>query len=73
MINKVRERKADSANFLNDCKKRGGVRADPVQASIQMAFFEPSQKIHYDVYVGKKYVSFVHFFTKPNFCSSADC
>jgi hypothetical protein len=57
----------DSTNFLNDCKKRGFVRADPVQASAQMAFVEPSQKIHYDVYVGKKYVSFVHFFTKPKF------
>ena len=62
-----RVKQMDSVIFLNDCKKKGFVRADPVQAKAQMAFVEPSKKIHYDVYVGKKYISFVHYFTKPDY------
>jgi hypothetical protein len=53
--------KMNSDAFLNMFGRRGFKRSKPVSETAQAAFIEPSEKIHYDVYMGKSYVSFVHY------------
>lgn len=57
--------KTDSVAFLKKFEERGFLKAKPLSEGAKAAFIEPSQKIHYDVYIGKSYASFVHYFKKP--------
>ena len=57
--------KMNSGALLDTFERRGFKKSKPVSETAQAAFIEPSEKIHYDVYIGRSYVSFVHFFKKP--------
>lgn len=58
--------KTDSEALFNRFEGLGFKKSKPVSETAKAAFIEPSEKIHYDVYIGGKYVSFVHFFKKPD-------
>jgi hypothetical protein len=56
----------DSSVFFDEFVKKGLVKTNPIDKRAKAAFVEPSKKIHYDVYIGKSQVTFVHFFIKPD-------
>lgn len=57
--------KMDSGALLNRFERRGFKKSKPVSETAKAAFIEPSEKIHYDVYIGGSHVTFAHVFKKP--------
>lgn len=56
--------KLDSGVFFHNCEKKGFVKTNPIDKIAKMAFIEPTKKIHYEVYIGKSEVDFVHYFAR---------
>ena len=56
----------DSSVLFDAFRKKGLVKTSPIDTMAKAAFVEPSKKIHYDLYIAKSHITFVHSFIKPH-------